>query len=201
MKLHLNNTQLKSNVDYSLFQTLLQNINLLDFTQCDTTTEESIWSCQKLHTSPSKFRMSPSYCVSFSVRLFLKSKVLWSLYRLVARFMALIVCSLIWGVSVSHSPEHWLMYDSFIPCHRCAPCSCVRPGTECGLSVRGTFRVSQNLLCPCHSLISHRLAWCCGWIWGLPQPCSVSYRNTLPSPALSFSSKRGAVLGFFILSV
>lgn len=39
------------------------------------------------------------------------------------------------------------MYDSFVPCHCYAPCSCVRPGTECGLNVRGTFRVSPKTCC------------------------------------------------------
>lgn len=31
------------------------------------------------------------------------------------------------------------------PCYDCVPCSCVRPGIQCGLSVRGTFRVSQTV--------------------------------------------------------
>lgn len=39
------------------------------------------------------------------------------------------------------------MYDSFVPCHCYAPCSCVRPGTECGLNVRGTYRVSPKTCC------------------------------------------------------
>lgn len=42
-----------------------------------------------------------------------------------------------------------ILYQPFChflsPCYDCVPCSCVRPGIQCGLSVRGTFRVSQTV--------------------------------------------------------
>lgn len=65
-----------------------------------------------------------------------------------------------------------MLYLSFScsPCYYCVPCSCVRPGIQCGLSVRGTFRVSQTVPAPCAP--SHCLASCCGCLWGLLQPAS-----------------------------
>lgn len=93
-----------------------------------------------------------------------------------------------WGVlSIYTSHSVTLLYLSFScsPCYYCVPCSCVRPGIQCGLSVRGTFRVSQTAPAPCAP--SHRLASCCGCLWGLLQPASNTQyqpvalnQNTLP---------------------
>lgn len=61
-----------------------------------------------------------------------------------------------------------LCYIYHSSCYYCVPCSCVRPGIQCGLIVRGTFRVSQTVPAPCAP--SHCLASCCGCLWGLLQP-------------------------------
>lgn len=77
------------------------------------------------------------------------------------------------------------------PCYDCAPCSCVRPGIQCGLSVRGTFRVSQpkppkpssssssfsplKKPRPAPCAPSHCLASCCVCLWGLLQPAATQF--------------------------
>lgn len=68
-----------------------------------------------------------------------------------------------------------ILYQPFChflsPCYDCVPCSCVRPGIQCGLSVRGTFRVSQNRPRPPFAP-SHCLASRCGCLWGFLKPAS-----------------------------
>lgn len=88
------------------------------------------------------------------------------------------------SVIIYKSLCHFVIYLSFScsPCCYCVPCSCVRPGIQCGLSVRGTFRVSQTVPAPCAP--SHCLASCCGCLWGLLQPAA-SNTSTVSLPPQS----------------
>lgn len=70
------------------------------------------------------------------------------------------------------------------PCYDCVPCSCVRPGIQWGLSVRGTFRVSQTVPVSIRSISLPGLS-----VWlplGSPEAClkrtnhQLSIRTLLP---------------------
>lgn len=91
-----------------------------------------------------------------------------------------------WGVlSLYTNHSVTLLYLSFScsPCYYCVLCSCVRPGIQCGLSVRGTFRVSQTVPAPCAP--SHCLASCCGCLWGLLQPANIPITSSSKSERIT----------------